>query len=130
MHHADISRLVDRNTSCHTEQSRSGTFQSLVATTEVQYWQVRPNKQGKPPDSDDERRRNIISRFETLVGGTLKQERQLDRAIAEQNRMALIGWQLGGRYPSWRPGAVGLPTRNSPTSIPRPVGYPEPHVDH
>ena len=55
----------------------------------------------------NERRRNIISRFETLVGGTLKQERQLDRAIAEQNRMALIGWQLGGRYPSWRPGAAG-----------------------
>ena len=49
---AGISRLVDRNTSCHTEQSRSGTFQSLVATTEVQYWQVRPNKQGKPPDSE------------------------------------------------------------------------------
>ena len=55
----------------------------------------------------NERRRNIISRFETLVRGTLKQDRQLDFAFQEQNRMALIGWQLGGRYPSWRPGAAG-----------------------
>ena len=58
----------------------------------------------------NERRRNIVSRFETLVRGTLKQERQLDWAMAEQNRMALIGWQLNmgeGRYPSWRPGARG-----------------------
>ena len=31
----------------------------------------------------NERRRNIISRFETLVRGTLKQERQLDWAMAD-----------------------------------------------
>ena len=56
----------------------------------------------------NERRRNIISRFETLVGGTLRQDRQLDRAMAEQNRMALIRYQLGeGRYPIWRAGAAG-----------------------
>ena len=62
----------------------------------------------------NERRRNIISRFERLVGGTLKQERQKNWEIAEQNRDALLGWQIGKitgnliRYPSWRPGAAGL----------------------
>ena len=55
----------------------------------------------------NERRRNIISRFETLVGGTLNQVRQDRWEKAEQNRRALVGWQLGGRYPSWRPGAAG-----------------------
>ena len=53
----------------------------------------------------NERRRNIISRFETLVGGTLRQDRQLDQAMAEQNRMALIRYQLGGDKPWWRRGA-------------------------
>ena len=113
---ADISRLVDCNTTCHTEQSRSAAFQSLVANAEVQYWQVRPNKQGKPPQILNERRGNIISRFERLVTGAIKQDRQLDWAIAEENRMELIKWQAGGRYPSWRPGAAGGSPSSSSSS--------------
>ena len=53
----------------------------------------------------NERRRNIISRFETLVGKTV--QNRWEKAV--QNRNTLIQWQLGeGRYPSWRPGAAGL----------------------
>ena len=52
----------------------------------------------------NKRRRNIISRFESLVTGAIKAERQLDLAIAERDRMALIRYQLGGDKPWWRRG--------------------------
>ena len=55
----------------------------------------------------NERRRNIISRFETLVGKTNEWIRQDRWEEAKHNRNTLINWQLGGRYPSWRPGAAG-----------------------
>ena len=56
----------------------------------------------------NERRRNIISRFETLVGKTNEQVRQDRWEKAVQNRNTLIQFQLGeGRYPSWRAGAAG-----------------------
>ena len=56
----------------------------------------------------NERRRNIISRFETLVGKTNEWIRQDRWEEAKHNRTTLINWQLGvGRYPSWRPGARG-----------------------
>ena len=78
-------------------------------------WQLRRFTIGKLGQTNkanlqilNERRRNIISRFETLVGGTFEQVRQDRREKAVQNRTALIEWQLGeGRYPSWRAGAAG-----------------------
>ena len=57
-------------------------------------WQLRRFTIGKLGQTNkanlqilNERRGNIISRFERLVTGAIKAERQLDRAIAEQNRM-------------------------------------------
>ena len=55
----------------------------------------------------NERRRNIISRFEKLVGPALVWIRQDRWDEAKHNRNTLIRWQQGGRYPSWRPGAAG-----------------------
>ena len=52
----------------------------------------------------NERRRNIISRFERLATGAIKADRQLDLAKAERDRMALIRYQLGGSKPWWRRG--------------------------
>ena len=78
-------------------------------------WQVRRFTIGKLGQTNkanleilNERRRNIISRFETLVGKTNEWIRQDRWDEANHNRMSLINWQLGeGRYPSWRPGAAG-----------------------
>ena len=77
-------------------------------------WQVRRFTIGKLGQTNkanleilNERRRNIISRFETLVGKTNEWIRQDRWEEAKHNRNTLINWQLGGRYPSWRPGAAG-----------------------
>ena len=74
-------------------------------------WQIRRFTIGKLGQTNkanlqilNERRGNIISRFERLVTGAIKAERQLDLAKAERDRMALIRYQLGGDRPWWRRG--------------------------
>ena len=78
-------------------------------------WQVRRFTIGKLGQTNkanleilNERRRGVISRFETLVGKTNEWIRQDRWEEAKHNRTTLLNWhELGGRIPSWRPGARG-----------------------
>ena len=89
------------------------TFQDWLASIEraTSFWQDRRFLFGLIGQTNKanlrtlrSKREDIVSRFERLVKGVKKQDRQLDLMMAGLNRMELIRWQLGGGMPSWREG--------------------------
>ena len=85
--------------------------QEWLTVIPLKYWRLTIGKLGQTNKANlrilNERRGNIISRFERLVGGVIGLGLRDRWATAEQNRMQLVRFKLGGRYPSWRPGAAG-----------------------